>query len=297
MPMSFWRRFRMTLEMIRFEHSIFALPFALTAALLALREARFAVPGLGWKLFWIVAAMVAARSAAMAFNRLLDMDVDARNPRTRSRHLPSGLLSRTFAWGFVGASSLLFLLAAGALNRLCLLLAPVALGVVFFYSFTKRFTSYSHLVLGFSLGIAPAAAWIAMRGGLDPRILWLTAAVTFWTAGFDIIYACQDYQFDVEAGLHSIPRKLGLARALNLSRFLHGLMVVSLLALTTAFGLGRLSLIGIGAVALMLTYEHRLVSADDLSRVNAAFFTVNGWVSVLFFVFWAGDILLSPGGA
>ena len=183
------KRLRLTLEMIKFEHSVFALPFALTGALLAFRQQGFHARSGAVKLAWIVVAMVAARSAAMAFNRLVDADLDARNPRTRMRHLPAGLLSRGFAWGFVAVSAAVFLFAAGRLNPLCLRLAPLALGVVFCYSFTKRFTSFSHLVLGFSLGIAPAAAWIAVAGSLDPRILWLTAAVTFWTAGFDVIYA------------------------------------------------------------------------------------------------------------
>ena len=287
-----WKRLRLTLEMIKFEHSVFALPFALTGALLARRATGMAWRGFGMKLIWIVVAMVAARSAAMAFNRILDADIDARNPRTRMRHIPAGALSARFAWGFVVASMLAFLLAARALNPLCLKLAPVALGVVFFYSFTKRFTSLSHVVLGFSLGIAPAAAWIAVTGTLDPRILWLTAAVTFWTAGFDVIYSCQDYEFDQGAGLFSLPRRLGIAGALWVARAFHGTMVVCLLLLASAFGLGWLSLAGVGAVILLLTYEHSLVKANDLSRVDAAFFTVNGYVSVLFFVFWAVDICL-----
>ena len=178
--MAFWKRLRLTLDMIKFEHSVFALPFALTGALLAFRESRFARQRFGYKLLWIVVAMVGARSAAMAFNRILDADIDARNPRTRMRHIPAGILEHAFCVGLRCLSRLLvFLLAARALNPLCLRLAPVALAVVFFYSFTKRFTSFSHLILGFSLGIAPAAAWIAVRGSLDPRILWLTAAVTF----------------------------------------------------------------------------------------------------------------------
>lgn len=298
MPSGFWRRFRLALEMIRFEHSVFALPFALTGALLAIRESGFASGGLGAKLAWIVVAMVSARSAAMAFNRILDAGFDARNPRTSSRHLPSGTLSKAFAWGVVGVSSAVFLLSAAALNRLCLLLAPWALALLFFYSFTKRFTSLSHLVLGLALGVSPAAAWIAIQGSLDPRILWLTAAVTLWTAGFDIIYACQDYEFDTGAGLFSLPRRLGIARALWVSRLFHAAMVAGLAALVAAFGLGPLSLAGVAAIALLLIHEHRLVSPDDLSRVDAAFFTVNGYVSVLFFVFWAADILLlSRGGA
>ncbi|MCS6951310.1 MAG: putative 4-hydroxybenzoate polyprenyltransferase [Bryobacteraceae bacterium] len=288
---SFGQRLRLTLEMIKFEHSIFALPFALTGALLALREDAFATPQLGWKFFWIVVAMVAARSAAMTFNRILDADLDARNPRTASRHLPAGLLSMRFAWAFAGATSGLFLLAAGALNPLCFRLAPLALALLFFYSFTKRFTSLSHLVLGFCLGIAPAAAWIAIRGSLDPRILWLTTAVTLWTAGFDIIYACQDYDFDRRAGLYSLPRRLGIARALWVSRALHAGMLACLMALVASFRLGAASLAGVAAVAALLAYEQSLVKPHDLSHVNTAFFTVNGYVSVLFFLFWAADIL------
>jgi 4-hydroxybenzoate polyprenyltransferase len=286
----FWKRLRLTLEMIKFEHSVFALPFALTGALLAFRDSRFDGRGFGLKLLWIAIAMVGARSAAMGFNRILDADIDARNPRTRQRHLPAGLLSARFAWGFVMASALVFLIAARALNPLCFKLAPVALAVVFFYSFTKRFTTFSHLILGLALGIAPAAAWIAVRGSLDLRILWLTAAVTFWTAGFDIIYSCQDYEFDSREGLFSLPRRFGMAGALWIARLLHVAMIVCLVLLSVSFGLGALSWAGIAAIVLLLAYEHRLVKADDLSRVDAAFFTVNGYVSVLFFLFWAADI-------
>src|SRR3954449_9898151 len=293
---SFWRRLSLTLDMIKFEHSVFALPFALTGALLAFRETHnFSVRG--WTILaWVIVAMVGARSAAMAFNRLVDSEIDGRNPRTRTRHLPAGQLSRGFAWAFVIASSGVFFLAAWALNPLCLRLAPLALGIVFFYSFTKRFTSFAHLVLGFSLGIAPAAAWIAVRGQLDPRILWLTAAVTFWTAGFDIIYSCQDYEFDVAEELFSVPRVLGIQRALWVSRALHLGMVISLVSLVHALHLGALALAGVAAIVALLLYEHSLVKANDLSRVNAAFFTMNGYVSVLFFVFWAADIFfLKPG--
>lgn len=288
--MKFWKRLVLTLEMIKFEHSVFALPFALTGALLAFRESR--IPGgvFAAKLLWIVIAMVAARSAAMAFNRLLDAEIDARNPRTRARHIPAGLLSPRFAWAFTAAAVLVFLVAARALNPLCLKLAPVALGVIFFYSYTKRFTTFAHLVLGFSLGIAPAAAWIAVTGSLDWRILWLTAAVTFWTAGFDIIYSCQDYEFDQTEGLFSLPRRFGISGALWIARIFHVIMIGCLAALAFSFELGWLSLAGIGAVILLLLYEHSMVKADDLSRVNAAFFTVNGYVSVLFFLFWAADI-------
>jgi len=286
-----WKRIRLTLEMIKFEHSVFALPFALTGALLAIRESGLDARAACIRIGWIVVAMVGARSAAMAFNRLIDAGIDARNPRTRMRHLPSGALSPAFTWGFVAVSALVFLFAARQLNPLCFRLAPVALAIVFFYSFTKRFTSFSHLILGFALGIAPAAAWIAVRGSLDPRILWLTAAVTFWTGGFDIIYACQDYEFDSVEGLFSLPRRLGIAGALRVARLLHVLMVACLLALVYSLGLGLLSLTGVAAVTGLLIYEHSLVKPNDLSRVDAAFFTMNGYVSMLFFIFWAADIL------
>ncbi len=278
--------------MIKFEHSVFALPFALTGALLAWRDEGFSREGLWWKLAWIVVCMVAARSVAMAFNRVLDHEIDARNPRTKMRHLPAGLLSRRFAWGFIAVWAFVFIFAARELNSMCFRLAPLALAIPMFYSFTKRFTSMSHLVLGFSLGIAPAAAWIAMRCSLDPRILWLTAAVTLWTAGFDIIYACQDYAFDVQSGLYSIPKALGIAGALWVSRLLHIGMLACLLALVKSFALGAVALAGTAAVAGLLLWEHRLVKADDLSRIDAAFFTMNGYVSVIFFVFWATDIFL-----
>lgn len=294
---AFAAKFRLTLEMIKFEHSIFALPFAFTGALLAIREEGFSVPDLASKLGWIAVAMVAARSAAMTFNRLLDTEIDARNPRTRSRHLPAGLLSRRFAWGFLVVAIAVFLVAAAALNPLCLKLAPAALVVILGYSYTKRFTSLSHLVLGLALGIAPAAAWIAIRGSLDARIVLLTAAVAFWTAGFDIIYACQDYDFDRREGLFSIPRRLGIGAALKIARGFHLAMLGALLALALAFELGPVSLAGIGLIAALLAYEHSLVKPTDLSRVNAAFFTVNGWIGVLFFCFWAADILLLERGA
>ncbi len=297
----FWYRLRLTLDMIKFEHSVFALPFALTGALLAFRENEYS-PGAtlsstAWKLSWIVVAMVAARSAAMAFNRLVDAEIDGRNPRTKMRHLPAGLLSQGFGWAFVVITSAAFLLAAGMLNVLCLRLAPLALAFVFFYSFTKRFTSFSHVVLGFCLGIAPAAAWIAVRGSLDPRILWLTAAVTCWTAGFDIIYSCQDYEFDCAEGLASVPRFVGIAGALRVARGLHLLMILCLLALVHYLHLGAFALVGVAAIVALLVYEHSLVKPNDLSRVNAAFFTMNGYVSVLFFVFWAADIFLIKPGA
>lgn len=289
--MPFVANIRTVLEMIKFEHSIFALPFALTGALLAANGSGLSWRELAIKLGWIIVAMVAARSAAMAFNRVADAEIDAANPRTKTRAIPAGVLSKSFTWGFIVFWSLVLFVAAWMLNPLCFQLAPVALAVVLGYSYTKRFTALSHLVLGFALGIAPAAAWIAIRGSLDPTILLLTAAVMCWTAGFDIIYSCQDVDFDRQTGLRSVPQTLGVGRALLVSRLLHIVMVGLLLALWQALGLGWLGLGGIAVVAALLIYEHSLVRADDLSRVDAAFFAVNGYVSVLFFVFWAADLL------
>jgi 4-hydroxybenzoate polyprenyltransferase len=278
---------RVTLEMIKWEHSIFALPFALCGAMLAAEG----VPS-AHQLVWIVVAMVAARSAAMAFNRLADASIDAANPRTRTRALPAGHLTPAFVATFVVVTSAIFIIAASQLNRLTLWLSPVALGVVLLYSYTKRVTRWSHLVLGFALGIAPAAAWIAVRGSLDARILLLTAAVTFWVGGFDVLYACQDFDFDREAGLHSIPRYVGIRAALWIARGFHAVMVGLLVALLIAFGMGKLAACGVMVVVLLLLYEHSLVRSNDLSKLNAAFFTMNGIISVLFFVFVAGDLLL-----
>jgi 4-hydroxybenzoate polyprenyltransferase len=278
---------RVTLEMIKWEHSIFALPFALCGAMLAASG----LPTLH-QLLWIVIAMLAARSAAMAFNRLADATIDAANPRTRTRALPSGQLSPTFVATFVIVSCAIFILAASQLNRLTLWFSPVALAVLLLYSYTKRFTRLSHLVLGFALGIAPSAAWIAVRGSLDPRILLLTAAVTFWVAGFDILYACQDFDFDRDAGLHSIPRHIGIPAALWIARAFHLIMMILLVVLIPAFALGKLALAGVIAVLLLLLYEHSLVKPTDLSKLNAAFFTMNGVISVVFAAFVAADILL-----
>ncbi len=278
---------RVTLEMIKWEHSIFALPFALCGAMLAASGLPTA-----HQLFWIVIAMLAARSAAMAFNRLADATIDAANPRTSTRALPAGHLSTTFVATFVFVSCAIFILAASQLNRLTLCLSPVALAVLLLYSYTKRFTRLSHLVLGFALGIAPAAAWIGVRGSLDPRILLLTAAVTFWVAGFDVLYACQDFEFDRQAGLHSIPRHIGIGPALWLARVFHHIMLILLIALLPAFGLGKIALAGVIAVMLLLLYEHSLVKPTDLSKLNAAFFTMNGVISVVFALFVAADLLL-----
>ena len=281
------------LEMIKFGHSVFALPFAMTGALLAVRGQRLSASAIAWKLLWITAAMVAARSAAMAFNRVADADVDARNPRTRSRAIPSGAVSVRFTWGFIAVSCLAFAAAAAMLNPLCLQLSPLALAVVLGYSYAKRFTALAHFILGFALGIAPAAAWIAVRGSLDAGILLLSAAVMLWTAGFDIIYSCQDIAFDRSQGLRSIPARLGAGGALRVSRALHAGMVALLAVLWARMDLGAAGLAGIGVTAALLVYEHSLVRPGDLSRIDAAFFAVNGWISILFFAFWAGDIWLS----
>lgn len=280
------------LEAIKFQHSIFALPFALTGALLALRGSNLTGTDIAWKFAWIIVAMVAARSAAMAFNRLADTRIDARNPRTASRALPSGKLSKQFTIRFVALSCAVFVAAAAQLNALCLKLSPFVLALALGYSFTKRFTVFSHLVLGAVLGIAPAAAWIAIRGDIQADIFLLSAGVMLWTAGFDIIYACQDAEFDRAEGLRSLPSRFGVARSLTISRVLHAGMILLLAAAWQALGLGVLGLLGVLVVAGLLVYEQSLVRADDLSRVNAAFFAVNGWVSGLFLVFWAADIWL-----
>ncbi len=283
---SLWHNIRTTLEMIKIEHSIFALPFAMIGALLAAR---------GWptghQVLWIIVAMVGARSAAMSFNRLIDHKLDAQNPRTAERALPAGLLSIRFVAVFALFSSAILVFAAYQLNSLAFRLSPVALAILFLYSYTKRFTVYSHLVLGFCLGIAPVAAWIAIRGSLSPSILLLTAAVTLWTAGFDILYACQDIDFDRRAGLHSVPQRWGIARALQVSTAMHALMVVLLFGLARAEQLGWISLLGVAVTAALLLYEHSLVKPFDLSRLDAAFFSINGWIGILLMLFWGIDIV------
>jgi 4-hydroxybenzoate polyprenyltransferase len=282
-----WKSTGLTLEMIKWEHSIFALPFALTGAVLAAG---------GWPrlpvLGWIVVCMVSARSAAMAFNRLVDAQLDAANPRTNMRALPAGKLSAGFVAGFVAISAGVFLLSAGMLNRLTLVLAPVALATVLAYSYMKRLTRWSHLVLGLSLGIAPSAAWIAVRGSYDARILVLTVAVLLWVAGFDVLYACQDFEHDRKAGLNSVPQAFGLGAAFWIARAMHLGMLFMLLWLVRLFGLGPLADAGVGTVAALLLYEHSIVSPRDLRRMNAAFFTLNGVISVVFFGFFAAAVLL-----
>ena len=265
-------------RMIKFTHSVFALPFALTSAVLAAGGA----PALR-TLLWIRVAMVSARSAAMGFNRLADHRIDARNPRTAARELPRGALRRSEVWAFVLLSAALLVLAASMLNPLCLALSPVALLIVLGYSYTKRFTALSHLALGLALALAPVGAWLAVRGRFSPVPLVLGAAVLAWVAGFDTIYACQDVAFDREAGLFSLPARLGVGPALKVARGLHLAAVTFLLALFWLVPLHPLYLAGVGAVALLLLYEHSLVRAEDLRRVDAAFFTVNGWISVGYF--------------
>ena len=274
------RNIRVTLEMIKIEHTLFALPFAFLGAVLAAQG----IPSL-YQLFWITAAMIGARSTAMAFNRIADSEYDALNPRTKMRALPAGLLSKGFVWAFTIMAAALFFLAAAMLNRLTLLLAPVALASILLYSFTKRWTSLSHVVLGWCLSITPTGAWIAVRGTIDsPVPLLLSLVVLLWTAGFDVLYACQDYEFDVATGLHSIPRRFGISRSLWISRVFHAGAFVALLALYWITQLGPLALSGVLATGALLLFQHRLVRADDLSRLNAAFFTTNAFVSVILFL-------------
>jgi 4-hydroxybenzoate polyprenyltransferase len=275
--------------MIKIEHTLFALPFAFLGAVLAARG----LPSL-LQILWIVVAMVGARSAAMAFNRIADRSFDARNPRTASRALPAGLLSVGFVWAFTVAAAGLFVLAAAMLNRLTLILAPVALACVLLYSFTKRWTQFSHLVLGACLSIAPTGAWIAVRGEIgSPVPLLLSLVVLLWTAGFDVLYACQDYDFDRSEGLRSIPARVGIARALWIARVLHAAAFLSLVWLFVTTQLGPVALVGVIATAALLVYQHRLVRADDLSRLNAAFFTTNAFVSVILLATFGSAVFLN----
>jgi len=288
------RNIHTTLEMIKIEHTLFALPFAFLGALLAARG--FTPAGLPtWRqALWITVAMVGARSAAMAFNRIADRRFDAANPRTASRAIPAGQLSLSFASAFTVASTALFFLAAAMLNNLTLLLAPVALASVLLYSYTKRFTSLSHVALGWCLSIAPTGAWIAVRGTFDSSVpLLLSLVVLLWTAGFDVLYACQDYDFDRAAGLRSIPARVGISRALWVARALHAGAFAALVGLYFLTGLGALALAGVGATGALLVYQHSLVHADDLSRLNAAFFTTNAFVSVILLATFGGAIFLS----
>jgi 4-hydroxybenzoate polyprenyltransferase len=278
---------RITMEMIKWEHSIFALPFALTATLLAARGA----PALR-TISWILIAMVSARSCAMAFNRWADADLDAVNPRTRARAIPAGLLSRQFVLGFTILMAGIFVFAAAELNLLTLYLSPVVLFVLLGYSYMKRVTRWSHLVLGLALGLAPSAAWIAVRGSLDPRIVVLTAAVTLWVAGFDVLYACQDFEHDRSVGLYSLPQSVGIPAAFWAARIMHLAMLGLLAWFALLFSFGIAGWLGIAAASLLLAYEHSIVSPQDLRRLNAAFFTMNGVIAMVFLGFVATDLWL-----
>jgi 4-hydroxybenzoate polyprenyltransferase len=286
---AFWQKLRTTLRMIKFEHTLFALPFAFLGAVLAANG----IPELR-QIIGITFALVGARSAAMTFNRIADREIDAENPRTAGRELPSGQLSLKFAWAFFFASVALFVLAAYSLNWLTLALSPIALASIIGYSYAKRFTSMAHLLLGWALAISPTAAWIAVRGAIDSEIpLLLSLLVLMWTAGFDVMYACQDFDFDRRSGLRSIPASLGIARALWIARLFHLQAFVALILLYGLSGLGWPALVGVALVGILLLYQHTLVSARDLSRMNAAFFTTNAFVSVILFVTFSAAVFVA----
>lgn len=284
----FFEKLKTTLEMIKFEHTLFALPFAFLGAVLA-------AEGLPtWRqILWITVAMVGARSAAMTFNRIIDRRFDAENPRTKNRELPSGKLSVTFAWAFLAASIAIFLLASFMLNWLTFALSPIALASVLGHSYAKRFTTLAHLILGWSLAISPTAAWIAVRGTIDaPEPILLSLIVMMWTSGFDIMYACQDYEFDKKSGLFSIPSRYGIRNSLWIARIFHVQAFVALVLLYGITSLGWLALAGVVAVGALLVYQHTLVRPNDLSKMNAAFFTTNAFVSVILFATFAGAMIL-----
>lgn len=284
----FWKQLKITLEMIKFEHTLFVLPFAFLGAILAANG----FPS--WpQILWITIAMVGARSAAMSFNRIADQKIDAENPRTADREIPSGKLSVEFAWSFMIASSLVFFLASFMLNRLTLILSPIALLSILGYSYAKRFTSFAHLILGWALAIAPTGAWIAVRGTIDSEIpLLLSLLVMMWTAGFDILYSCQDYDYDTKKGLRSIPARFGIIAALWIARLFHLQTFIVLVLLYFAVDLGWLALAGVLITGALMIYQHTLVKADDLSRMNAAFFTTNAFVSVILLLTFGGAIFL-----
>ncbi len=284
-----WNKVKTLLEMIKFSHTVFAFPFALMGVVLASLASGHA-PGF-LQVFWICMAMVGARSAAMGLNRLIDAKIDADNPRTAERHIPAGKVSISEALLFILVALLVFFLAAWMLNPLCLKLAPVVVGLFILYAYCKRFTHYAHIVLGLCLGIAPIGAWIALRGDIGWPVIPLAVAVLLWVAGFDIFYALQDYDVDVERGLHSIPAKLGKQKSFTLVRIFHGLMLLFLLLVIPGSGLGWIYFAGVVVVALLLVYEHLLVKPDDLSRLDAAFFNMNGYISVTIFIFTLIDAL------
>jgi 4-hydroxybenzoate polyprenyltransferase len=288
-PHPFFARLRIVLEMIKIEHTLFALPFAFLGALLGARG----LPS-GRHIVWILVAMVGARSAAMAFNRLVDRHLDARNPRTAGRALPAGLVSVPFVWAFTVVASLLLVLAAWQLNPLALILSPVALGIAFFYSYTKRFTAWSHAFLGLALSVAPVGAWVAVRGDLRweaaQPVYWLAAAVVCWLIGFDTIYALQDVDFDRSHGLHSLPARFGPSRALGIGRAFHALMIVCLTLVGVSAGLGAWYFAGVVIAAVLIACEHALIRPDDLRRLNVAFFNLNIAVSAELLLFAALDL-------
>lgn len=289
MTTSIWQKLKTTLRMIKFEHTLFALPFAFLGAILAAN---------GWpawrQILWITVAMVGARSAAMTFNRIIDRDIDAANPRTASRELPSGKLSVGFAWMFLYISIGVFLLAAYSLNWLTFALSPVALIFVLGYSYAKRFTVFSHLLLGTALAISPSAAWIAVRGNvIDEVPLLLSIFVMIWTAGFDVLYACQDFEYDRRSGLRSIPARFGIKNALWIARLFHVQSFIVLVLLYLATGMSWLALSGVIAVGALFVYQHTLVKANDLSKMNAAFFTTNAFVSVILLLTFGGAVFVN----
>jgi len=285
----FFSKLQTTLSMIKFEHTLFALPFAFLGAIMAANG----LPT--WKqILWITVAMVGARSAAMTFNRIVDREIDAKNPRTANRELPTGRLSLSFAWGFLYLSIAVFLVASYSLNWLTFALSPVALLFVLGYSYAKRYTAIAHLLLGIALAIAPSAAWIAVTGSLsDPVPILLSLFVVMWTAGFDVLYACQDYDYDRKAGLQSIPAKFGIARSLWIARLFHFQAFVVLLVLWLVSGMEWISLAGIGLVSALFMYQHSLLKPNDLSKMNAAFFTTNAFVSVILLVTFGSAVFLS----
>lgn len=286
----YWSKITTLLEMIKFSHTVFALPFALMGAVLA-SLANGRPPTIG-QIFWICVAMAGARTVAMGLNRIIDARIDAKNPRTAERHLPAGKVSYPEAWLLVGTALGFFLFAAWMLNPLCFALSPIALAFLILYSYSKRFTALAHLVLGLCLAAAPLGAWIALRGSVDWPAIILALAVMLWVAGFDIFYALQDLEFDRAHGLHSIPVKLGVHRAIMLVRLLHVGMMVLLFNLLFTPGLGWIYLAGLVVVSGLLIYEHLLVRAEDLSRLDAAFFNMNGYISVTVFLFTLGDALV-----
>ena len=281
------KKIKIILEMIKFEHTVFALPFAFTGAVLAAGG----LPSLR-QILWITVAMVGARSAAMGFNRWADRKYDAVNPRTRERALPKGLVTPFQVVLFIAVSAAVFVFAASMLNPLAFRLSPVALVIVFFYSYTKRFTYLSHFLLGLAISLSPIGAWIAVSGTIELPALVLGAAALFWLVGFDVLYALQDREFDTKAGLYSIPARFGVRRSLWISRVAHLVTVIALASLYFLLPLGGLYLLGVVVAAILLVYEHSLVKENDLSKLDIAFFTMNGYLSVAVFLFTLFDSLV-----